>query len=556
MLRASREARAVFAATISILVFAAPASAGTLTGDAATKALNAAAVGKPVLNGTRMVSSTDSTVRVTKLANGAKRLRYEVGPFTVIPGQNELGYAPITEKPQVNGWITRIRPDLEYMNGKVPRVDVIHLHHGVWLNMSRRDATDPGLPERFFAAGEEKTIMSFPKGYGYRYEASDRWLLNHMIHNLTPIASKVKLAYTIDFIPDGSKAAEGMRAVRPIWMDVENGSLYPVFNVHKGSGKRGTYTYPTDDPQAYAAANHPKNEWTADRDGVLVATAGHLHPGGKQTDMWLNRDGAKVRAARCAAKGSARATRKCRASAPRGRGSKVHLFTSTAKYFEPAGAVSWDVAMTGTRKDWMVKVKKGDTLSTTVTYGTKKASWWESMGIMVAYMADSGPGRNPYRTRVDLPGKPTHGHLRENRHHGGGKTDLPDPRKLKSGVVNPGNVNILGFNYRLGDLRLPGQGGLPPVITGNNQLTFVNQDDPKRIYHSITSCKAPCNRETGIAYPVADGTVSFESGTLGTSRPITTGALTFKTPPGLKSGTYTYFCRIHPFMRGAFRVKK
>ena len=67
-------------------------------------------------------------------------------------------------------------------------------------------------------------------------------------------------------------------------------------------------------------------------------------------------------------------------------------------------------------------------------------------------------------------------------------------------------------------MRLPGQGGLPPVITSRpDQLTFVNQDDPKRIYHSITSCKAPCNRETGIAYPVADGTGAFESGTLGTS---------------------------------------
>ncbi len=289
---------------------------------------------------------------------------------------------------------------------------------------------------------------------------------------------------------------------------------------------------------------------------MLVATAGHLHPGGTQTDMWLKRDGAKVRAANCGKKGDARSTRKCRASSPRGRGSKVHLFTSTAKYFEPAGAVSWDVAMTGTRPDWMVKVKKGDELSTTVTYGTKRGSWWESMGIMVAYMADTGKGRNPYRTRVDLPGKPSHGHLAENRHHGGGKTNLPDPRKLKSGVVNPGTVDILGFNYRLGDLRLPGQGGLPPVVTGSNQLTFVNKDDPRAIYHSITSCKAPCNRDTGIAYPLANGEVSFESGTLGTSRPITTGALTFKTPTGLKSGTYTYFCRIHPFMRGAFRVKK
>jgi plastocyanin len=178
------------------------------------------------------------------------------------------------------------------------------------------------------------------------------------------------------------------------------------------------------------------------------------------------------------------------------------------------------------------------------------------MGIMVAYMADEGKGKNPYRTRVDLPGKPTHGHLRENRNHGGKKTNLPDPRKLKDGVANPGSVDILGFNYRIGDLRFPGLGGRPPVLTPGQSLTFVNRDDPKRLYHSITSCKAPCNKSTGIAYPIADGPVQFESGTLGDDRPITTGQTSWSTPRNLKAGTYTYFCRIHPFMRGAFRVKK
>ena len=79
-----------------------------------------------------------------------------------------------------------MRPDLTYMDGKVPRVDVLHLHHGVWVNLSRPNTTN-NLPELFFAAGEEKTIFQLPKGYGYRYEASDNWLLNHMIHNLTPI---------------------------------------------------------------------------------------------------------------------------------------------------------------------------------------------------------------------------------------------------------------------------------------------------------------------------------------------------------------------------------
>ena len=31
---------------------------------------------------------------------------------------------------------------------------------------------------------------------------------------------------------------------------------------------------------------------------------------------------------------------------------------------------------------------------------------------------------------------------------------------------------------------------------------------------------------------------------------------TWQTPKNLPVGTYTYFCRIHPFMRGAFRVKQ
>ena len=51
----------------------------------------------------------------------------------------------------------------------------MHLHHGVWLNMAHRDATS-GLPERFFAAGEEKTNLALPAPYGYRYERGDHWV--------------------------------------------------------------------------------------------------------------------------------------------------------------------------------------------------------------------------------------------------------------------------------------------------------------------------------------------------------------------------------------------
>ncbi|MGH2847968.1 MAG: hypothetical protein ACRDL0_18455, partial [Thermoleophilaceae bacterium] len=249
------------------------------------------------------------------------------------------------------------------------------------------------------------------------------------------------------------------------------------------------------------------------------------------------------------------AHRRCRRNAPRGGGSRAHLFRSRAKYFEPAGAVSWDVAMTATRPDWRVRIRRGDVLSTTATYDTRRAAWWESMGIMVVYMADRGPGRNPFRRRVDFPGRPTHGHLAENDNHGGGGTRLPDARRLPDGATVGGPVDVLDFRYTLGDLSLPGEAGRPAVVRRGQSITFRNADDGRAVTHSLTSCKPPCNRRTGIAYPIADGPVQFESGTLGSARPPATGALEWKTPPGLRRGTYTYFCRIHPFMRGAFRVR-
>ena len=60
----------------------------------------------------------------------------------------------------------------------------------------------------------------------------------------------------------------------------------------------------------------------------------------------------------------------------------------------------------------------------------------------------------------------------------------------------------------------------------------------------------------GPVVGLADGRVAFDSGQLGTGGPPTVERDTWSTPKNLKPGTYTYFCRIHPFMRGAFRVKQ
>ena len=73
-------------------------------------------------------------------ASGVEHLKFAAGPYLVRPGANliltDLGEIP---KPMVNGFMTRVEPNLHYAkaNGKccgaIPRVDVIHLHHGVWL---------------------------------------------------------------------------------------------------------------------------------------------------------------------------------------------------------------------------------------------------------------------------------------------------------------------------------------------------------------------------------------------------------------------------------------
>jgi plastocyanin len=469
---------------------------------------------------------------------GAQRLHFKYGPITIQPGQNAIQFSGSdVPKPAVDGWIVRIAPNLERADGSVPAVDVIHLHHGVWLNLSRPDSTFPG-PERLFAVGEEKTVLTLPAGFGYRYQATDQWRINYMIHDLVPSPDQVWITYDIDFIPATSPQSTGIREARPIWMDVQNGKIYPVFDALQGTGVNGRLTYPDDVPNAYPTGQ-PLNQWTVDRPGVLISTAGHLHPGGLYDDLSLTRAGASAPAGSAAA---AAVT-----------GDTARLFRSDADYFEPAGAVSWDVSMTATPQDWRVAVRPGDVLKISATYDTSQASWYEVMGIMVVWMADGTDGADPFQQRVDVPGVLTHGHLPENNHHGGVANALGDPRTFPTGPASTA-LTISDFTFEAGDFS---EDPSPvPTVKQGQSLTFDNLDAPKGlgIWHTITACAVPCNSSTGIAYPRANGNIQFDSGELGDAGPPTAGRTTWSTPGTLPPGLYTYFCRIHPFMRGAFRV--
>ncbi len=236
--------------------------------------------------------------------------------------------------------------------------------------------------------------------------------------------------------------------------------------------------------------------------------------------------------------------------------------------------------MEATPRDWRVSLKPGDVVSINVTYNVKRGDWIESMGIMpVAWTkADDPLAKDPFdddaevKAMYDEGGTLTHGRLRENiDKKARNNLKLPDPRKLKSqGRMPAAGIGIDSFVYSPGGFsairNFPTSLMRPAVVSPGDTVTFTNNDalpgtpNTDQVWHSISSCKAPCNKGSGIGYPLVAGNPRYDSGQLGygtgTSTEVTTGSNQFTTPPLTKPGkTYTYFCRIHPFMRGSIRVR-
>ena len=494
---------------------------------------------------------------------GVEHLSYAAGPYTVTPGANLilLDYKHVP-KPNVDGFMVRMAPSLRYAlpNGKccgeVPLTSIIHLHHGVWLSngtagQGEGNGYGPFYP--FMASGEEKTVYQLPPGYGYPVGAHDFWVLNYMIHNLTDRPTKVFITYDMDFIPATSPLASAITPAHPIWMDVEDHHIYGVFNVQKGSGHNGVFTFPdmAKHPVGYAPG-HPLNEFTIDHAGVLLGTAGHLHPGGLYDELDLIRAGAKLTGG----------------AIPGPVPNSVRLFRSYAHYFDNGKPISWDLAMTATPANWHPEVKPGDVLRISATYNSRLASWYEVMGIMVVWEAwGDTRGTNPFTHKLNQQGEITHGRLRENIDHGGTAWIGVNPTAAPECAAK--RVLIVAFRYVPGGFAKGDPSNCIPTINKGHTLTFQNEDanpmgtfggvgqltpNPfylQSIFHTVTSCAGPCNRNYGIGYPLASGW--FDFGQLGAGLPAV-GRLTWSTPKNLPAGTYYFFCRIHPWMRGVFRI--
>ncbi len=169
--------------------------------------------------------------------------------------------------PQVDGYVTGMKADLVDSSGNtVSPLDVM-LHHVVFAKVRARDYTCPGaIAERFYAEGEERMVMALPPGYGYANAGSDVWGLVYMLMNHHNRAESVSVRYTVTYV-----TGQPLTPVRPIWMDVHNCQVDPIFTVPGTGGKGSTYSRSMD--------------FRLPVSGRIVAGGGHLHGGGIRLDL-------------------------------------------------------------------------------------------------------------------------------------------------------------------------------------------------------------------------------------------------------------------------------
>ena len=186
------------------------------------------------------------------------------GPFTVpaasgeVPGTVTSVKIAVT-RPCVACFITSFRPNLVYPDGSTANVDRgVMLHHAVWSSQFSPDATCSGTPmglagQRFFATGNERTIISVPSGYGYRVRWYDVWHMLVDLMNTAASAQTVYVAVTFDY----RWPWENVRGVTPVWLDIDQCS-------------DSEYSIP-------AGFSDTHWDWNVNVPGNVVAAAGHVH---------------------------------------------------------------------------------------------------------------------------------------------------------------------------------------------------------------------------------------------------------------------------------------
>jgi len=380
------------------------------------------------------------------------------------------------------------------------------LHHAVFSNLGRRvgdrrDATCdrytlldsetqlPGVAERFYGIGEERLPLALPPGYGYPVKGEDQWLMTWMVMNHQPKKDRAYIEYTVTY-----DTAPDLQPVKPVWMDVANCSVDPVYDV-PGGGRRGS--------------THSRSaSWTVPWSGRLVGGAGHVHGGARNVS--LSQPGC--------------ANRELFRSKPLWGSPRHPVYRLRPVLHEPG-----PLRMSGFMSSQGFPVSAGQQLQITSRYDNELPHT-RVMGIMMLYLApDQGvaPGcgappadlqtyaapperrSKPPRMRVPLTGIGPDGRARDIRRPPG------RTQSRRSGST----VSVLDFLFR-------------PFNVSVRKGSTLRWRFPTEILHNVT---------------LANGPRGFSSPNLNRGRVF---QKKFEKP-----GTYSLFCTLHPtLMTGTVRV--
>ncbi len=196
----------------------------------------------------------------------------QMGPFQV---RQTVSFPP---SPGADGFITGMSVNVVDKSGKPVPIRRLMLHHIVFAEIGRPNLTCQNKPfygydsrptdfsnisQPFYGAGEERNVLTLPKGYGYPIHATDHWAMVWMLMNHRGVSDQAFIRYTVTW----EDASSALTPVKPYWLDERDCRADPIFNVPGTGGKHSTY--------------RQKVDFTMPESGRIVAGGGHVHGGAK-----------------------------------------------------------------------------------------------------------------------------------------------------------------------------------------------------------------------------------------------------------------------------------
>lgn len=494
-----------------------------------------------------------------------KWITLDYGPYTIGPGSDlsRLDAEIVGQQ----GFAVGFEPSVVDATGEPYNSHDIHIHHAHWTWL---DPEQEGYHRWFYGTGEERTQGSlwdrakkdprFKDGlrYGVELQQGDRLGFISMLHNKTAEQKVVYLRVRMDYVYGSHDSIQeatdwDIHNLRPTLIGTTfnvphtgDTFVFPQGTTEKNIGPHSNYHNPVGDTEVVPGVGQVV---TIPFSGMVIAGAGHMHPGG--TEVVLSNLGRK--------------DDPCPEDGDDFPGTTMTRSRNIARH-GVFGSEQFQMGVTP--HSWRMYVREGDRLVLNGVYDASDYGFLDAMSYYGFYTdTDEPPTAAQACTAelIDKPGASAAQVVRTVTNQAWPHHDIPTCDECNEDVEKPepgsetNVVHIAGFQYLPGNIGFEGPGIGPPVVAHGDEMQFINEDYALgAVRHSVTSCKAPCNGPYVANFPLWDG--GFHSGALGfmweetyinaRSEPV----WTFDTSE-LKRGWHTYFCQLHPWMRGSFYIK-